>query len=272
MLKVSGSYCWYALYTRPRFEKKVEADLCKDGYEVYLPMLRTRRKWSDRMKWVDMPLFSGYLFVKVSCREYYQVLQHPAVMRYIAFGGTPSVVPDMQINAIRRALGEGIDFEVTSQVFRPGQPVEITGSRVALDVWSDGLDADDIFGSEVDVRLSLVVTPATGVRPAATLGFLTSDRAPPRRTGPREPLGGGTPGAWRAASVGWHQRRPDTRGTCGHLRNRWTPIRVGQAGPAATPAPDGGAGRLRRSAGRSQPEGAGRRIGEMNAWMPRRWN
>jgi transcription antitermination factor NusG len=131
MLKVSGTYCWYALYTRPRFEKRVEGDLVHDGYEVYLPMMRTRRKWSDRMKWVDMPLFSGYLFVKVSCREYYQVLQHPAVLRYIAFGGQPSVVPDIQINAIRRALGEGIDFEVTSQVFRPGQTVEITGGPMA---------------------------------------------------------------------------------------------------------------------------------------------
>jgi putative ABC transport system permease protein len=63
------------------------------------------------------------------------------------------------------------------------QPVEITGSRVALDVWSDGLTADDIFGSEVDVRLSVVVTSATGVRRAATLGFLPSDGARRRLSG-----------------------------------------------------------------------------------------
>ena len=63
------------------------------------------------------------------------------------------------------------------------QPVEIAGSRVSLDVRSDGLTADDIFGSEVDVRLSLVVTSATGVRRAATLGFLPSDGARRRLSG-----------------------------------------------------------------------------------------
>ena len=63
------------------------------------------------------------------------------------------------------------------------QPVEIAGSRVSLDAWSDGLTADDIFGSEVDVRLSLVVTSATGVRRAATLGFLPSDGSRRRLSG-----------------------------------------------------------------------------------------
>ena len=126
MLKLPPSYNWFALSVRPRWEKRVGDDLQKDGYEVYLPLQRTRRKWSDRMKWVDVPLFNGYLFVRVSHREYFGVLQHPAAMRYITFGGIPAVVAEEQVIAIRRALGEGIDFEVTSQGFRPGQHVNIT--------------------------------------------------------------------------------------------------------------------------------------------------
>jgi len=126
MLKVTKSYCWYALYTRPRFEKRVDTDLREDGYEVYLPIMRTRKKWSDRMKWVDMPMFSGYIFAKVSSREYHKILKHPAVMKYISFGGQPSIVPEKCIQAIQRALGEGVDFEVTSTIFKPGQAIEVT--------------------------------------------------------------------------------------------------------------------------------------------------
>ncbi|MCX6226495.1 MAG: UpxY family transcription antiterminator [Bacteroidia bacterium] len=126
MLKIERSYCWYALYTRPRFEKRVDTDLREDGFEVYLPVMRTRRKWSDRIKWVDLPMFSGYIFVRVSHREYFKILQHPAAMKYISFGGQPSVVPEKTIHAIKRALGEGIDFVVTSTVFKPGQEIEVT--------------------------------------------------------------------------------------------------------------------------------------------------
>jgi transcriptional antiterminator RfaH len=89
-------------------------------------LLRTRRKWSDRIKWIDEPMFRGYVFVRVSCVEYYKILQHRSVMKYISFGGKPSVIPDHSIDALRRALGEGIDFEITSDRFKPGQPVEVT--------------------------------------------------------------------------------------------------------------------------------------------------
>jgi transcription antitermination factor NusG len=126
MLKIPRTYSWYALYTRPRFEKKVDLDLRDEGFEVYLPMMHTRKKWSDRMKWVDIPMFSGYIFVRVSHREYFKILQHPAVMKYISFGGKPSVVPEKVIETIQRALCEGVDFEVTNKIFKPGQPVDIT--------------------------------------------------------------------------------------------------------------------------------------------------
>jgi transcriptional antiterminator RfaH len=126
MLKLTKSYHWFALYCMSRQEKVVHSDLTEDGYESYLPMQKVKRKWSDRIKWVEEPMFRSYVFVRVSSREYFKVLQHRAVMKYVGFGGKPTVVRDYQMEALRRALGENIDFEITSDRFKAGQAVDIT--------------------------------------------------------------------------------------------------------------------------------------------------
>ena len=56
---------WYAIYVNSRAEKKVEADLTCKGIETFLPLKKSLRKWSDRKKWIDMPLIPGYCFVKI---------------------------------------------------------------------------------------------------------------------------------------------------------------------------------------------------------------
>jgi len=109
-----------------RQEKVVHADLTEDGFESYLPLQRTKRKWSDRIRWVDEPMFRGYVFVRVSSREYFKILQHRSALKYISFGGKPAAIPDHHMEALRRALGEGVDFRITSDRFKPGQPVEVT--------------------------------------------------------------------------------------------------------------------------------------------------
>ncbi|MFA5816882.1 MAG: UpxY family transcription antiterminator [Bacteroidales bacterium] len=126
MLKLTRTYHWFALYTMSRQEKVVHADLTEDGFESYLPLQRTKRKWSDRIKWVDEPMFRGYVFVRVSSREYFKILQHRSALKYISFGGKPAAIPDHHMEALRRALGEGIDFCITSNRFKPSQPVEVT--------------------------------------------------------------------------------------------------------------------------------------------------
>jgi len=126
MLKLSKSHHWFVFNSISRQEKVVHADLSEDGYESYLPLHKVRRKWSDRYKWVEEPLFRSYVFVRVSSREYFKILQHRAVLKYVGFGGKPSVVRDYQMDALRRALGENIDFKITSDRFKPGQPVDVT--------------------------------------------------------------------------------------------------------------------------------------------------
>lgn len=130
MLKLSKSYHWFALYCMSRQEKVVHSDLTQDGYESYLPLQKVKRKWSDRIKWVEEPMFRSYVFVRVSSREYFKILQHRAVMKYVGFGGKPTVVRDYQMEAMRRALGENIDFQVTSDRFKPGQLVDITAGAM----------------------------------------------------------------------------------------------------------------------------------------------
>jgi transcription antitermination factor NusG len=119
------TYHWRALYLRSRQEKVVERDLLEDGFEVYLPKVKKLKQWSDRKKWVEEPLFPGYCFVHVSEKEYHQILTHYAVIKYVSFGGKPSVMRSYHIEGIKRILGENIDFRLTKRNFRKGEIVEI---------------------------------------------------------------------------------------------------------------------------------------------------
>jgi len=80
---INSKYKWYAVNTRLNHEKKVEESLKEKNIEVFLPKKKTLRMWSDRKKWVEEPLFRPYVFVNVSHKEYYQVLQTPSVISYI---------------------------------------------------------------------------------------------------------------------------------------------------------------------------------------------
>jgi transcription antitermination factor NusG len=116
---------WYAIYTFPRAEKKVYAELVRNGITAYLPLLRTLRQWSDRKKWVEEPLFRSYIFVNISQSRYFDVLNTPGVVRYITFEGKAVPVPELQIEAIRFYLSnEDLTAEQTG-IFLPGKMVEV---------------------------------------------------------------------------------------------------------------------------------------------------
>ena len=93
---------WYALYVHSRAEKKVHALLLDRGYEAYLPLISQMKKWSDRMKKVEEPLFKSYLFVRADIRKYFDVLDIPGVVRFVSFEKKAVVVPQNQINAIMK--------------------------------------------------------------------------------------------------------------------------------------------------------------------------
>jgi len=84
---------WYAVYTRSRTEKQTQELLLRSGIEVYLPLVKNLKQWSDRKKWVEEPLFRSYLFVHISPAEYYDVLNIPGAVRYITFEGKAVAIP-----------------------------------------------------------------------------------------------------------------------------------------------------------------------------------
>ena len=119
-----NDYNWYAIYTRSRAEKAVNTELFLTGIESYLPLKKTIRKWSDRKKMIEVPLFNSYVFVKVSEKEYMKVLQTYGVTRFITFEGQAVSIPEQQINAIRAYLDETEPIPLEDQLkLAPGKNV-----------------------------------------------------------------------------------------------------------------------------------------------------
>ena len=112
--------CWYALYTSPRAEKSVHEKLVQQGIDCYLPLHRTPRVWSDRIKIVEMPLFRSYLFVKCNASEIYQLPKIYGVARIVFYDGKPAVIRQKEIDAIRLFLREA-----SGKVLAAGDEVEI---------------------------------------------------------------------------------------------------------------------------------------------------
>ncbi|MGM0407846.1 MAG: UpxY family transcription antiterminator [Bacteroidota bacterium] len=119
-------YKWYAIYTKANNEKKVFDRLKEDDIECYLPLKKTLRQWSDRKKWIDVPLFRCYVFVKVSYIEFFRALKIPGVVYYVSFGGEPQSIPDNQIEYIQRlAEQKDREIEVSYNTIKKGSEAEI---------------------------------------------------------------------------------------------------------------------------------------------------
>jgi transcriptional antiterminator RfaH len=128
---VSQQQNWFAIYTRPRHEKKVYALLQQDKIEAYLPLQTTLRQWSDRKKKVSEPLFSCYLFVHITLREYYNVLNINGVVRYVSFEGKAVAIPEKQIRLIRNLLAQDLEALETLEFIPTGAKVEIKAGSLA---------------------------------------------------------------------------------------------------------------------------------------------
>lgn len=130
----SAEYNWYAVYVKSRAEKKAQTELQYKGIESFLPLQRKLRQWSDRKKWVEMPLISGYLFVRISRKEYDAVLQSNFIVSYVRFEGTAALIPEKQIDFLKMMLKQdAVDIEITQEKFEPGQIIEvISGPLIGL--------------------------------------------------------------------------------------------------------------------------------------------
>ena len=98
---------WHAVYTLPRHEKAVAEHLALRQVETYLPLYLSARRWAGRRALVQLPLFPGYVFVRISAGERIRVMEHPSVLRLVTFGGKPAPLADGEIERLRAALEMG---------------------------------------------------------------------------------------------------------------------------------------------------------------------
>lgn len=116
---------WYALYTKPRNEKKVAESLQKMGIDSYCPMVTQIRVWSDRKKKVSVPLINSYVFVNISESERQKVFEVTGVVRFVFWLHKPAIIRDEEIEILKKSLVHTMEsFEL--QPYRKGDKINIT--------------------------------------------------------------------------------------------------------------------------------------------------
>jgi len=117
---------WLAVYTRPRWEKKVHTLLTAKGIEAYCPLNKVRRKWSDRIKLIEEPLFKSYVFVKVDEEGRTPVRMTNGVVNFVYWNGKPAVIKEKEILTIKKFLNEYEEVCVLKAGLLPSDPVVVT--------------------------------------------------------------------------------------------------------------------------------------------------
>jgi transcription antitermination factor NusG len=107
----TSGHPWFALNAKFRYEDFVATHLRGKGYEVFLPVYTTRRRWSDRVKEVEAPLFPGYLFCRFDVTNRLPILTTPGMIQIVGFGKTPTPVSEGEIDAIQKAIGNDLARE-----------------------------------------------------------------------------------------------------------------------------------------------------------------
>jgi transcription antitermination factor NusG len=116
---------WFALTIRHRHERRVETALSAYGVEAFAPAYRTMRRWTDRIKEIEAPLFPGYVFGRFARHQRLKVMQTPGVAQIVGFGGVAAEVPEQEILSIRTALASQLPL-------RPWPHLR-TGDRVRIE-------------------------------------------------------------------------------------------------------------------------------------------
>jgi transcription antitermination factor NusG len=131
---------WFALQVKTTHEKRVASLLDHKGYEHFLPLYTEKRRWSDRIKEVELPLFPGYIFCRFEQNSCLGILKTPGVYRIVGVGNMPAAIDEQEIAAIQLALSSGLGVQP--------HPYLTTGQRVRI----DGGSFCGVEGLIVDIR------------------------------------------------------------------------------------------------------------------------
>jgi transcription antitermination factor NusG len=102
---------WYAAYTCANHERRVASELEARAVENFLPMYTSVRRWKDRRVHLDLPLFPGYVFVRLVLRDRLRVLQIPSVVRLVGFNGVPAALSETEMETLRSGLAQRLCAE-----------------------------------------------------------------------------------------------------------------------------------------------------------------
>ncbi|HEY1025497.1 MAG TPA: UpxY family transcription antiterminator [Sphingobacteriaceae bacterium] len=122
---------WYAVYTKPRWEKKVSDGLCRSRIENYCPLNKVVRQWSDRKKTIEEPLFTSYVFVKINANDHTNVRRVDGVVNFVYWLGKPAVIRDEEINSIRDFLKEYSNVSIQKVSAKVDDQIKITSGPFA---------------------------------------------------------------------------------------------------------------------------------------------
>ena len=125
----SDTDAWYVLYTKPRNEKKVVERLTGAGYLVYCPLHKVRKQWSDRIKIVEEPLFTSYVFIQIEDAKRGEVFAFPGTVRYLFWLRRPAVVRQFEIATIQKWLGEHDHEQIDVSHIMTGDYLRITSGQ-----------------------------------------------------------------------------------------------------------------------------------------------
>jgi transcription antitermination factor NusG len=116
---------WYVLYTKSRSEKSVADKLSLSGFDVYCPILRRKKQWSDRWKWVEEPLFRSYCFVQASNSDREKVLNVQGVVRYVFHCGQPATIREKEMELLKGWLQQYDHESIEAQSFHANDRIII---------------------------------------------------------------------------------------------------------------------------------------------------
>jgi transcription antitermination factor NusG len=170
---------WFALRVKPNYEKPVSTALRGKGFEEFLPLFRSRRQWSDRVKVMDLPLFPGYLFCRLNLEERMPLLTTPGFLYIVGVGKIPEPVDESEIQAIQSVLRSGLPVTPWPSLM-VGQKVQLKRGplRGLLGVLTKIANQHRMYVSVTLLKRSISVEVAPEwIQPVAEAGGATSDGA-----------------------------------------------------------------------------------------------
>lgn len=121
---------WFAVYTKYKREKIVHKMLNSKGIDNYMPIQKVTRRYSKKIRKLELPLISCYIFVKITKKEYVPVLETENVVSFVRFSKNLISIPDREIEIMKRVVGEGMPIEAEPTAFSQGDEVEIISGNL----------------------------------------------------------------------------------------------------------------------------------------------